>query len=98
MIARALAERICRTLRAAGHQAYLVGGCVRDILLEREPTDYDVPTAAPPDRVQQLFPHSLAGGAKFGVIVVTQDSGANSSAQVEVATFRSDVGYSDGRH
>ncbi|MGA8768417.1 MAG: CCA tRNA nucleotidyltransferase, partial [Candidatus Acidiferrales bacterium] len=98
MNARALAERVCRTLRAAGHQAYFVGGCVRDILLEREPADYDVSTDATPDRVQQLFPHSLAVGAKFGVVIVTEDSGAESSAQVEVATFRSDVGYSDGRH
>src|SRR5271155_828891 len=98
MNAREFAERICRTLRAAGHQAYFVGGCVRDILLEREPADYDVATDATPDRVQQLFPHSLAVGAKFGVIVVTEDSGADSSTQVEVATFRSDVGYSDGRH
>ena len=98
MNARALAERVCRTLRAAGHQAYFVGGCVRDILLEREPADYDVSTDATPDRVQQLFPHSLAVGAKFGVVIVTEDSGGESSAQVEVATFRSDVGYSDGRH
>jgi poly(A) polymerase len=98
MDGRALAERICRMLRAAGHQAYFVGGCVRDILLERGPADYDVATDATPDRVQQLFPQSLAVGAKFGVIVVTEDSGADSSTQVEVATFRSDVGYSDGRH
>src|SRR5271154_4308152 len=102
MNARAFAERICRTLRAAGHQAYLVGGCVRDILLEREPADYDVSTDATPDRVQQLFPHSLAVGAKFGVVIVMEESGAESSAesgaQVEVATFRSDIGYSDGRH
>ncbi len=98
MDARAFAEQICRTLRAAGHQAYLVGGCVRDILLEREPADYDVATDATPDRVQDLFPHSLAVGAKFGVIVVTADTGPGESVQVEVATFRSDVGYSDGRH
>ena len=103
MNARAFAERICRTLRAAGHQAYLVGGCVRDILLEREPADYDVVTDATPDRVQQLFPRSLAVGAKFGVIVVAEDAEPGESiqrevAQVEVATFRSDVGYSDGRH
>ena len=98
MNARAFAESICRTLRAAGHQAYLVGGCVRDILLEREPADYDVATDATPDRVQQLFPHSLAVGAKFGVIVVTEDSESGTGAQVEVATFRSDVSYSDGRH
>jgi tRNA nucleotidyltransferase/poly(A) polymerase len=95
---RQLAEHICRTLRGASHQAYLVGGCVRDILLGREPADYDVATDAPPDRVQQLFPHSLAVGAQFGVIIVTEDSSAGEPIQVEVATFRSDVGYSDGRH
>jgi len=71
---------------------------VRDILLGREPADYDVATDAVPERVQQLFPHSLAVGAQFGVIVVTQDSGQGESLQVEVATFRSDIGYSDGRH
>lgn len=98
MDARQLAEHICRTLRGAGHQAYLVGGCVRDILLGREPADYDVATDATPDRVQQLFPHSLSVGAQFGVIIVTEDPRAADSPQVEVATFRSDVGYSDGRH
>ncbi len=98
MNARAFAEVICGTLRAAGHQAYFVGGCVRDILLGREPADYDVATDATPDRVQQLFPNSLAVGAKFGVIVVTENSGESADLQVEVATFRSDVGYSDGRH
>ncbi len=98
MTARDLADSVCRTLRGAGHQAYLVGGCVRDILLKREPADYDVATDATPDRVQQLFPHSLAVGAQFGVIVVTQDSGEGDSTHVEVATFRSDIGYSDGRH
>jgi len=91
--ARDLADRICGTLRKAGHQAYLVGGCVRDILLKREPADYDVTTDATPDRVQQLFPGSLAVGAQFGVIIVTEGD-----AQVEVATFRSDIGYTDGRH
>ena len=98
MDARQLAERVCRTLSGAGHQAYLVGGCVRDILLGREPADYDVATDATPDRVQELFPGSLAVGAQFGVIVVAEDSGAGESVQVEVATFRSDIGYSDGRH
>ncbi len=98
MDSRALAQNICRALREAGHQAYLVGGCVRDILLKREPADYDVATDATPDRVQQLFPCSLAVGAQFGVIVVRDDSRSGESAQVEVATFRSDIGYSDGRH
>jgi len=80
-------------LREAGHQAFFVGGCVRDIVLGREPADFDVCTDATPERLQQLFPGSLAVGAQFGVIVVVEDS-----TQVEVATFRSDVGYSDGRH
>lgn len=93
MSARALAEKVCRTLRASGNEAYLVGGCVRDILLGREPIDYDVATDATPERVQELFPQTIAVGAQFGVILVTEDS-----AQVEVATFRSDIGYSDGRH
>lgn len=100
---RQLAEHICRTLRGAGHQAYFVGGCVRDILLGREPADYDVSTDASPDRVQELFPRSLAVGAQFGVIVVLDEPSlegpaAKQCAQAEVATFRSDVGYSDGRH
>jgi poly(A) polymerase len=88
-----MAESVCKTLRGAGHQAYLVGGCVRDILLGREPADYDVSTDATPDRVQSLFPQSLAVGAQFGVIIVN-----DGAVPVEVATFRSDVGYSDGRH
>jgi poly(A) polymerase len=83
---------------------------VRDILLKREPADYDVATDATPDEVLQIFPRSLAVGAKFGVIIVTNDSIETDSAsegaedppalrvQVEVATFRSDIGYSDGRH
>jgi poly(A) polymerase len=93
-----MAERVCRTLRQAGHQAYFVGGCVRDLLLQREPADYDVVTDATPDRIQQLFPHSLSVGAKFGVIIIAEESPAGGYTQVEVATFRSDVGYSDGRH
>jgi poly(A) polymerase len=98
MNARDLARHVCRTLRGAGHQAYLVGGCVRDILLGQEPADFDVSTDATPDRVQQLFPRSLAVGAQFGVIIVTGDSETGDSTRVEVATFRSDLGYSDGRH
>jgi poly(A) polymerase len=103
MNSRELAQHICRVLREAGYQAYLVGGCVRDILLGREPADYDVATDATPDRVQQLFPRSLGVGAQFGVVIVTDpslapDSELSAPAQVEVATFRSDRGYSDGRH
>src|SRR6202049_779543 len=88
-----LADQICGTLRRTGHQAYLGGGCVRDLLLCRDPSDYDISTDARPEQVQELFPRSLAVGAKFGVILVVEEG-----AEVEVATFRSDVGYSDGRH
>ena len=70
-----------------------MGGCVRDLLLGREPADFDVSTDATPTRVLELFPGSISVGAKFGVILVVQEE-----AKVEVATFRSDVGYSDGRH
>jgi poly(A) polymerase len=93
MTPRELAEQICATLRWHGHQAYLVGGCVRDLILKREPADYDVATDARPERVLELFPRSLTVGAKFGVILVVEDG-----TQVEVATFRSDIGYTDGRH
>jgi tRNA nucleotidyltransferase/poly(A) polymerase len=98
MTPREFAEQICSTLRAAGFQAYFVGGCVRDILLQREPADYDVATDATPDRVEQIFPNSLTVGAQFGVVVVTAPADPGGQLHVEVATFRSDVGYSDGRH
>jgi poly(A) polymerase len=91
--AHELANSICNTLIREGHQAFLVGGCVRDLLLGREPADYDVSTDATPDRVISLFPESVAVGAQFGVMVVPCDG-----QQVEVATFRSDIGSADGRH
>jgi len=90
------AGQIILSLRDAGHQAYLVGGCVRDLLLGREPADYDVTSDATPDEVMRIFPETYAVGAQFGVVLVpVRDAGGNS---VEVATFRSDIGYSDGRH
>src|SRR5712664_1149383 len=89
---RELANSICGTLKNAGFQAFLVGGCVRDLLLKLEPADYDVATSATPDQVLQLFPEGVAVGAQFGVILVPRDG-----MKVEVATFRSDIGYSDGR-
>jgi poly(A) polymerase len=93
---REFAKQIIRSLRDAGHQAYLVGGCVRDVLLGREPADYDVTTDATPDEVMRIFPETYAVGAQFGVVLVpVRDAGGNT---VEVATFRSDIGYSDGRH
>jgi poly(A) polymerase len=88
----ALAHAVIATLRAAGHQAYLVGGCVRDLLLGAKPKDFDVATDARPDRIMSLFPNSGAVGAHFGVVLVR-----DGLAQVEVATFRSDHDYSDGR-
>jgi poly(A) polymerase len=96
-------------LRERGHQAYFAGGCVRDLLLSRDPTDYDVATDATPQQVMRIFPQTFAVGEKFGVVLVPQAAGdpttsaGGSAAErdrgtVEVATFRSDVGYSDGRH
>jgi poly(A) polymerase len=90
---RELANSICEVLRRNGYQALLVGGCVRDLLLGREPADYDVTTNATPEEVMKLFPESVAVGAQFGVMLIPRDG-----LKVEVAAFRSDVGYSDGRH
>jgi poly(A) polymerase len=98
---------IVRKLREKNHQAYLVGGCVRDLLLGRDPADYDVATSALPDEVMRIFPETYAVGAQFGVVLVPAPissdaarnvSPATESNAVEVATFRSDIGYSDGRH
>jgi putative nucleotidyltransferase with HDIG domain len=83
---------IIERLRAAGFSAFLVGGCVRDMLLGLPPKDYDVATAALPDQIAQLFPGSFLVGAQFGVVLVRQGD-----AQVEVATFRRDHDYQDGR-
>ncbi len=87
-----LANQIISTLRERGRQAYLVGGCVRDLLLGTAPKDFDVATDAPPSELLHWFPGSGEVGAHFGVVLV-RDQGA----QVEVATFRSDRDYSDGR-
>lgn len=105
---KAFATSIVGTLRQRGFQAYLVGGCVRDLLLGREPKDYDVATNATPQQVMGIFPETYAVGAQFGVVLVpapdggvaSDVAGAESAKEhaVEVATFRSDIGYSDGRH
>ncbi len=92
MTNRQAAIRIVRRLRKAGYQALLAGGCVRDRLLGRRPNDYDVVTDAPPDAVIRLFRRTLKVGAQFGVVIVLQGS-----QQVEVATFRSEAEYTDGR-
>jgi len=133
-VSKTFAISVLETLRERGHQAYLVGGCVRDLLLGREPADYDVATDARPEEVIRIFPETYAVGAQFGVVLVPipqseresprshrTSLGANEKenvchselpladeepglfghhheACVEVATFRCDVGYSDGRH
>ena len=107
----AAAVEIVRTLRQRNHQAYLVGGCVRDLLLGREPADYDVATDATPAEVMKIFPETYAVGAQFGVVLVpaddlcraavdatTSDQPPATSHCVEVATFRCDGLYSDSRH
>ena len=70
------AAEIVRTLRERGHQAYFAGGCVRDLLLGREPADYDVATDATPQQVMQIFPQTFAVGEQFGVVLVPESSGA----------------------
>jgi poly(A) polymerase len=90
---RDLANSVCDTLQRHGYQAFLVGGCVRDLLLERDPADYDVSTDATPAEVLRLFPQALDVGVHFGVVLLYENS-----LKVEIATFRSDLGYSDGRH
>jgi poly(A) polymerase len=103
------ALHVLRELRAAGYEAYLAGGCVRDLLLGREPKDYDVATSATPEVVLNLFPRTFAVGVHFGVVLVADGGGsgaagvqgaelAPSQMVTEVATFRSDGAYSDGRH
>jgi poly(A) polymerase len=91
------ALRIVETLRASGYDAYLAGGCVRDLLLGRDPADYDVATSATPEVVLNLFPRTFAVGAHFGVVLVAPQE-ENAGFVTEVATFRSDGLYSDGRH
>jgi poly(A) polymerase len=91
---RDFAVSVVAGLREAGHKAYFAGGCVRDLLLGLEPTDFDVATSARPEEVMRLFRRTLAVGASFGVVKVLGPRGAG---EVEVATFRSDGVYLDGR-
>ncbi|NWK56225.1 CCA tRNA nucleotidyltransferase [Verrucomicrobiaceae bacterium N1E253] len=87
------AHRIARRLIDDGHTTYFAGGCVRDALLEKTPKDYDLATSATPDEVQALFPKSNAIGAHFGVILVKE-----AEYFFEIASFRHDGSYTDGRH
>jgi len=83
---------VIRKLRAAGFQALFAGGCVRDMLMNARPSDYDIATDATPQQVGKIFTRVVMVGAKFGVAIVMRQSRC-----VEVATFRSDLSYSDGR-
>ncbi len=87
------ALEVCRVLSDAGHRALLAGGCVRDLLLDRAPKDYDIATSARPEAVAKLFESVISVGAAFGVQIVTRAEG-----NYEVATFRRDGPYVDGRH
>ncbi len=91
--ARESAVFILKRLRREGYEAYLAGGCVRDMLLKKEPQDYDIATAARPEDIQRIFPDTLPVGAQFGVILVLIDG-----TPFEVASFRHDGPYLDGRH
>src|SRR5437588_6070463 len=86
------ARKVAARLRDAGHIAYFAGGCVRDMVRGLTPKDYDIATDATPEVVQKIFPRTYAVGAHFGVIVVLENE-----FQFEVATFRSDDVYIDGR-
>lgn len=87
------AAGIVRRLQEAGFAAYWVGGCVRDLFLNRKPTDYDIVTAALPEQIERLFKRTIPVGRKFGVIVVIEGE-----HQFQVATFRAEADYRDGRH
>jgi tRNA nucleotidyltransferase/poly(A) polymerase len=93
MTNRQTSIKIVRRLRRNGYQALLAGGCVRDMLLGRVANDYDVATDAAPAEVMKLFRRTLKVGAKFGVVIVLLEG-----RQIEVATFRTETGYTDGRH
>lgn len=84
---------LCGTLRAAGYEAYPVGGCVRDLLLGRVPGDWDVTTSALPEAVGALFPRTIPTGVKHGTVTVLMGE-----EHIEVTTFRAESGYADGRH
>lgn len=89
---REAAAGIVRRLKKAGHEAYLVGGCVRDLVRGVQPEDYDIATSAHPEEVLVLFPRTVAVGLSFGVVLVVEGD-----ANYEVATFRTESGYADGR-
>ena len=90
---RDIATDLVRQLQAAGFEAFWVGGCVRDFLLGRTPEDYDIATSATPPRIEALFERTIPVGKKFGVIIVVRDG-----HEFQIATFRAEADYTDGRH
>lgn len=90
-------QEIGSALESAGFEAYIVGGCVRDLLLKRTPTDWDIATNAHPEEIQKLFPNSFYEN-KFGTVSVTTESKHPALKVIEVTPFRADIGYSDRRH
>lgn len=84
--------KIIKQLKKNGHDAYWAGGCVRDILLGIEPKDFDIVTSATPDQIEDILEHTIPVGKQFGVILAVKNG-----KSFEIATFRSDSGYSDGR-
>src|SRR5438132_4351810 len=93
MSLRETALEIVRRLQNGGHVAYWVGGCVRDQLLGKEPQDYDIATSATPEHIEPLFARTIAVGRQFGVLIVIEQN-----YQFQIATFRAEAGYQDGRH
>ncbi|MFH1534334.1 MAG: CCA tRNA nucleotidyltransferase [Nitrospirota bacterium] len=89
---KATSIQIIEILKKAGHESYWAGGCVRDMLLGIEPKDFDIVTSAKPDEIEDLLEHTIPIGKKFGVILAIVNE-----HHFEIATFRSDAGYSDGR-
>ena len=87
------ARHIVNTIQAAGYEAYVVGGCVRDSLLGREPQDWDITTSARPEQVKALFPRTVDTGLQHGTVTVLQDREG-----FEVTTYRIDGEYEDSRH
>ncbi len=90
--AQRISISIIKKLRKAGHLAFWAGGCVRDILLDKQPSDYDIVTSAKPEEIEKILSHTISIGKKFGVILAVENN-----HHFEIATFRSDAGYSDGR-
>src|SRR5215471_2006322 len=93
VVLRQQATRLVRRLQEAGFTAFWVGGCVRDFLLGREPGDYDIATSALPDQIERLFERTIPVGRKFGVMMIVEEG-----HQFQVATFRAEADYEDGRH